>query len=78
MLPRVGVEPFEQLGGRGFLQLDGRDKAENLVPLGGDLLDLDRGVGDEFVAVGRIRFARRQSIEPLPWDIFDPWGKGKT
>ena len=44
MLAGGGIEAFEQLGGRGFLEYDRGDTAEDLVPLVGQEFGLDVGI----------------------------------
>ena len=51
VLPRIGVEPPEQLGGGRFLQFDGGNEAEHLVPLRFNEGLFDIPIGEELVAL---------------------------
>jgi hypothetical protein len=46
MLLGVGVESAKKIGSRHFLKLDGRDQAQNIIPMlnGKLLIDITRGL----------------------------------
>ena len=51
---RVGVEPPKELRGGGFLQLDGGNKAQYVVPVGCDERRFDIPIGEQLIAMLRI------------------------
>ena len=78
MLAGVGIEAFEQLGGRGFLEFDRGDKAEDLVPLVGQEFGLDVGIRENLVALLFIPFALLERIELTLREILDTRRKRKA
>ena len=51
VLLRIGIEPPKELRGRGLLQLDRRDKSQNLIPLRFDEGFFDVAIREELVAL---------------------------
>lgn len=71
MLFRVGVEPAKDIRGGGFLQFDGGDKAQDIVPERNDVFGLAIRVWFDFP--GRLLgvFAAAENIQPLPLEILE-------
>ena len=76
-LPRIGVEPPEQLGGGRFLQFDGGNEAEHLVPLRFNEGLFDIPIGQQRVALLGVLPAFAEPIELLVFEALNPWGKSK-
>jgi hypothetical protein len=77
VLPRIGVEPPEQLGSGRFLQLDGGNEAEHLVPLRFNEGLFDIPIGEELVALLFVFTSFAKPIQLLVCERLNPWGKGK-
>jgi len=78
VLAGVGVEPFEQLGGGRFLELNRGDETQHLVPLDRDVLRLDIGVRENLVVLLLILATLVERVERALAEIFDPRGEGKA
>src|SRR6266446_1025914 len=77
VLFRVGVQSSKELGGGSFLQLDGGNEAQHLVPLGFDEECVDIPIRQQLIALLRILTPLAEAVELLMLQGLDPGGKGE-
>ena len=78
MLLRVSVEPAEQVRSRHLLELDGRDHAQDLIPLLNHDLVIGVASGLDLPGGAIYALAVPENIEPLAREVFEAGSIGEA